>query len=31
MKQEVTAINSGELFPFIVADNWYSPEEEKLI
>lgn len=31
MTQEVTSINSQDLFPFIVADNWYSPEEEKLI
>ena len=27
----ITSVNSGEVFPFIVSDNWYSPEEEKLI
>ena len=27
----ITCVNSGEVFPFIVSDNWYSPEEEKLI
>ena len=27
----ITCVNSDEVFPFIVADNWYSPNEEKLI
>mgnify|MGYP003641477638 CR=1 FL=1 len=27
----ITSVNSGEIFPFIVSDNWYSSEEEKLI
>tara|TARA_R110000772_G_scaffold229682_1_gene340519 strand:- start:194 stop:820 length:627 start_codon:yes stop_codon:yes gene_type:complete len=31
IRQEVKGIDRDGLFPFIVADNWYSPEEEKLI
>ena len=31
MRQEVKGVDKDGLFPFIVADNWYSPEEEKLI
>jgi len=31
MRQEVKGVDKDGKFPFIVADNWYSPEEEKLI
>lgn len=31
MRQEVKGVNKDGVFPFIVADNWYSPEEEELI
>tara|TARA_R100000664_G_C2758306_1_gene147070 strand:- start:547 stop:1170 length:624 start_codon:yes stop_codon:yes gene_type:complete len=31
MRQEVKGVDKNSMFPFIVADNWYSPEEEQLI
>lgn len=31
MRQEVKGVGKDSVFPFIVADNWYSPEEEQLI
>ena len=31
LSKDIQVVNEGTKYPFVVADNWYSPEEEKAV
>ena len=30
-QKDITIVDKGKIFPFLYIDNWYTPEEERLI